>query len=236
MYSRLVICNPSRLQPATQEESVPPLRGSGEIQHPGPRPEGRGFHLSCPRHSSCANSVRCIESYTVALMTSQAALLKRLWLQRDVLFAGGLLLPVLADPGFPAFASGGVASSEGQGGDIGIRNRNFLRRILRNEAHDGGVERWAVAPVEDVTFHARTIFARDGHVAAVVEGPLQRIAQFGFAGQLGDPAFDLVVVAAGGDFQRIDGQVTLRFAHFGTSEEIGVLRLASANPAEARSG
>ena len=57
-------------------------------------------------------------------------LVELLGLQGDVLFAGGFLLPIFADPGFPAFAGGGVASAEGEGGDVGISDGNFLRRIF----------------------------------------------------------------------------------------------------------
>ena len=54
------------------------------------------------------------------------------------------------------------------------------------------IQRRTVAPVEDVAFHPRAIFARDGHVAAIVEGFLQRVAQIGFGGKLRNPAFDLL--------------------------------------------
>ena len=100
-------------------------------------------------------------------------------------FAGGFLLPIFADPGFPAFAGGGVATAEGEGGDVGIGDGNLLRRILQNEADDGVVECRAAAAVEDVAFDARAIFASDGDVAAIVESFLQRVAQLGFGGEVG---------------------------------------------------
>ncbi len=76
------------------------------------------------------------------------------------------------------------------------------------------VERRAVAAVEDVAFHARAVFARDGHVAAIVEGFLQRVAQLGLGRQLGNPAFDLVRASrAIDDFKMVNGEIVLRFAH-----------------------
>src|SRR6516225_9776774 len=53
-----------------------------------------------------------------------------------VLFAGRLLLPIFADPGFPALAGGSVASAEGEGGDVGVGDGNFLRGVLRHQAND----------------------------------------------------------------------------------------------------
>ena len=120
--------------------------------------------------------------------------------ERDVLFAGGFFLPILADPGFPAFAGGGVASGEGESGDVGIRDGNLLRGIFRDETHDRFGEGRAIATVEDLAFHARSVFAGDGDVAAIVEGLLQGGAKFGFGGEVGNPAFDLVAVAAIDDF------------------------------------
>ena len=63
------------------------------------------------------------------------ALFQLFRLQRDALLASSFPLPVLADPGFPTFTGGGVASAERQRGDVGISNGNFLRGILRDEAH-----------------------------------------------------------------------------------------------------
>jgi len=71
----------------------------------------------------------------------------------------------------------------------------------------------AGAAIEDVAFDTRAVFAGDGDVAAIVEGFLQRIAQFGFAGEIGDPAFDLVALAAVDDFEMVGSEVALGFGH-----------------------
>ena len=71
----------------------------------------------------------------------------------------------------------------------------------------------AVAAVEDVAFDARAIFAGDGDVAAIVEGFLQRVAQLGFGGEVGNPAFDVLSVAAVDDFKMIGGEIVLGFGH-----------------------
>ena len=58
-----------------------------------------------------------------------------------------------------------------------------------NDPYKGLGQRRPAPPVEDVAFHARAVLASDGHVAAIVEGLLQRLAQLGFISQLGDRAF-----------------------------------------------
>jgi len=49
----------------------------------------------------------------------------------DVLLARPLLFPILADPGFPTLARGGVAAGEGQARDIGIGNAELVRIVFR---------------------------------------------------------------------------------------------------------
>ena len=66
------------------------------------------------------------------------------------MLSGGFLLPIFADPGFPAFAGGSVASGEGEGGDVGIWDGNLLRGTFRDEPHDGLGEGRAIAAIEDV--------------------------------------------------------------------------------------
>ena len=64
-----------------------------------------------------------------------------------------------------------------------------------------------MAPVWRLKMYASIALAvlqRQGHVAAVVKRLFERLAQVFFAGQFGDPAFELLVLGAGSDFQRFD--------------------------------
>jgi hypothetical protein len=124
-------------------------------------------------------------------------------MEAQVLFAGGLFLGVFLHPGFPGLAGGGVASGEGQGGDVGIRDRDLIVRILRVEADYGVFQRCRGATVEEVAFDFGSVFAGDSDVAAVVEGFFQRLAEVFVAGYARDPAFQIFVLSAGSDFQRV---------------------------------
>ena len=55
-----------------------------------------------------------------------AKLIQGFGFKGDVGFAGGFLRGVFFHPGFPSFAGGGVASGEGEGGDVGVGDRDFL--------------------------------------------------------------------------------------------------------------
>ncbi len=156
-----------------------------------------------------------------------------------MLFAGGFFLPILADPGFPAFAGGGVASGEGESGDVGIRDGNLLRRIFRDETHDRFREGRAIAAIEDVTLHARAVFAGDGHVATIVEGLLEGGAEFGFGDEVGNPTFDRLALAAIDNLEVVDGEVMLRFGHkslfaFRCSLFVGILFTTEAQRTRSR--
>jgi hypothetical protein len=50
--------------------------------------------------------------------------------EADVLFAGGLLFLVFFDPGFKAFAGGGVAAGEFEAGDIAIGDGDFFVAVF----------------------------------------------------------------------------------------------------------
>ena len=89
----------------------------------------------------------------------------------------------------------------------------FCGESFGDETHDGFGEGRAIAAIEDVAFHARSVFAGDGDVAAIVEGLLEGGAEFGFGGEVGDPAFDLVALAAIDDFEMVNGEVMLWFGH-----------------------
>ena len=94
-------------------------------------------------------------SVVAQLTAKRRRLLQRLRLQRNSLFAGSLPLPILLHPGFPTLARRGVATAERQRGNVGIRDRNLLVRVLRNQPHHRLGQRRAVAPIEDVAFHPR---------------------------------------------------------------------------------
>ena len=47
-------------------------------------------------------------------------LVERFGFEGDVGLAGGFFGSVFFHPGFPVFAGGGVASGEGEGGDVGV--------------------------------------------------------------------------------------------------------------------
>src|SRR5260370_42546847 len=81
----------------------------------------------CPR--ACPELV---EGFVLSLGANLDSLLQTLRFQRNSLLPGRLPLPVLANPGLPALAGGGVASGEGQGSDVGVRDGHLLVRILRD--------------------------------------------------------------------------------------------------------
>src|SRR3989441_1922166 len=133
----------------------------------------------------------------------RAFLLQRLRLKRNVLLASGFLFGVFLHPRLPALAGGCVAAGEREGGDIGIRNRDFLRRILGIDPYEGVSQRRPAAPVEQIPFNLRAVFASDGDVASIIERFLEGTANFLLAGELGDPAFELLVSPTGDDFELI---------------------------------
>src|SRR5437870_668479 len=134
---------------------------------------------------------------------ARALLLQRLRLKRNILLPGGFFFGVSLHPRFPALAGGGVAAGEREGGDIGIRNRDFLRRILGIEPYEGVSQRRPAAPVEQIALNRRAVFASDGDVASIIERFLESTANFLLAGELGDPAFEFLVSPTRYDFERI---------------------------------
>src|SRR3954462_13213466 len=88
----------------------------------------------------------------------------------DVLFAGGALFPVLAHPGFEAFAGRGIAASERERSDVGESDRDLFVPVPWKEADGAVSEGFAGAAIEDVALDLRAVLQRDGDVAAVVEG------------------------------------------------------------------
>src|SRR3954468_11164261 len=107
-------------------------------------------------------------------------LVQLLRLNLDILFASGLLLPVLLHPGLKSLAGGSIASGKRQRGDLRIRNRKLGTLLPAwNHPHIRVAERFAVAAVEYVSLHLRAILARDRNVASIIESFLQRLAHVG---------------------------------------------------------
>src|SRR2546421_10138033 len=74
---------------------------------------GAAIELPCARLGATGRTVR---PHSIQLLR----------LDPDVLLAGGLLLLVLFDPGFPAFAGGGVAAGELEAGDVAVTDGALL--------------------------------------------------------------------------------------------------------------
>ena len=129
------------------------------------------------------------------------ALFQGIRLDARFALAGGLFRPVLFHPGFVAFARGGVATGEGKCRDFGIRNLHAVVRVLRKHSNKRGCERVSGRAIEDVAFDFRSIFARDGHVAAILERFFERGAKIGVGGEFGHPAFDVLPRRSGCDFE-----------------------------------
>src|SRR5262245_43351302 len=85
-------------------------------------------------HQSCQLSAIGLEAFLKA--NSLKPLLKLFRLQRDTTLSCRFLLPVVADPRFPAFARSHIATSKSQSGDIGIGNENFRTTLFGQQAHE----------------------------------------------------------------------------------------------------
>ena len=90
-----------------------------------------------------------------------SVLLAFVGMQPDVGFSGGLLFLIFLHPGFPALAGRGVASGEGQGGNVGVGNLASLLTLLRQHAHVGIGQRLAGAAIEDVADDRLAALQRD---------------------------------------------------------------------------
>src|SRR6266851_8577736 len=126
-----------------------------------------------------------------------------LGLDLDILLARCLLGPVLLDPRLEGFSSCRIPPGERERADVRIGYVHLCLLIGGNDANERVAERGAGAAIEQIAFDLRPVLARDRDVAAVVEGLLQRLADLGFARNLGNPAFKLLALPAGGDFDVI---------------------------------
>src|SRR5215472_7611448 len=139
-------------------------------------------------------------------------LVQLLRLKRDVLLSRRPLFPVLSHPRFPAPAGCGVASTESQGGDLRILNRDLLVRIFGKEPDRGIGKRFSGAAVEDVALNFAAVLAGDGNVAAVIEGLLQSLTQLFFDGQIRNPALQLLVSKSGNHLEKVGIFAEMRLA------------------------
>src|ERR1019366_2519687 len=135
--------------------------------------------------------------------SSRRKLLQRLRMQTQILLPRRLLLRVLLHPCFPTLARRGIAAGKRQSPNLGIRYRNLLVRILGIQPHNRLFERSARPAVEQIPLDLRPILARNGNVAAIVEGLLQSHAQFFFTRQLRDPSFQPLMRRPGRNLQRV---------------------------------
>ncbi len=121
-------------------------------------------------------------------------LVERFRVNADVLFAGGFLFVVLLHPCGEAFSGGGVAPGEREGGDIAIGDGEFSRMVLGHHADEAIGERGAFDfAIEDVAVNFLAVFQRDGEVAAIVEGLLERFVNFRNGRERGNPSFEIFV-------------------------------------------
>src|SRR4029077_584165 len=114
-----------------------------------------------------------------------------------------LLVPILLDPRFPTLACGRVAPRKGECRNVGIGDLQSLIGVFWQDAHIRAGQRRAADAVEDVALEFGPVFARYSHVAAVIEGFLQGLAQFILAGKLRNPPLQRLVYEPGRYFQLI---------------------------------
>src|SRR5216684_7013532 len=131
------------------------------------------------------------------------SLLQLFGLDRNVLLAFGALFPVFFYPGFVAFAGGGVASGEGDGGDFGIGDGGALAAGRQYQTDYGVCERRANAAVEKISGDLAAIFAGDGYVATIVECFFNDRSDVRFGGELRDPSLKIFALESGDNFEII---------------------------------
>src|SRR5450631_59220 len=124
-------------------------------------------------------------------------------MQTQILLPGRLLLRVLLHPSFPTLTGGGVAPRKRQGSNLRIRHCNLLIRILRIKPNDRLLQRSPCPTVEQITLDLRPIFARNSHIAAIVESLLQGDAKFFLSGELRDPPFQSLMRRPRRNFERV---------------------------------
>ena len=137
------------------------------------------------------------------LVQDDVSLVQLFGLDADVLLAGLALLPVFAHPSFVTFAGCGIASAEGEGGDIGVRDIQLLIRVRGIDADERIGKRCSGATIENVAINLLAVFQSDGNIAAVIECFFERDASLFFRGELRDPAFQVLVLRSGSDLERV---------------------------------
>src|ERR1700722_16073084 len=177
--------------------------GVDQVTPPQVLAEGRG--PSTPHLRSQANAVA----------TLRMTLLQRFGLEPDVFLAGSFLFHIFLDPGFPAFACGGVASGKGEGCDIGVRNHHSLVGSSGKHSYDGLGQGRAALPVEQIPFDRGSVFAGDGHIAAIIKCFFESFAGLFFRRQRRNPAFKFLVLPSRRNLKRIGSHGSRRFRFVG---------------------
>ena len=72
----------------------------------------------------------------------------------------------------------------------------FVAQFGRHDAHEGVRQRCAGAPVEEIALDRACRPSRDRDIAAIVERLLQRLANLRVGGQRGNPALEILSLAA----------------------------------------
>ena len=89
-------------------------------------------------------------------------------------------------------------------GNLGVAHFALLRRVGSEVLHEGLGQRRAGLAVEDVGLDPLAVLERQRHIAAIVQGLFESLAQILVAGQRGHPAFKLLVLGPRSQFQRLD--------------------------------
>src|SRR5689334_21130144 len=96
--------------------------------------------------------VRLAFSSLAVAYARRMALLERFGLEVQRPFPGGLLFPILTDPGFPALSSRGVLTCKRKCCNIGVGNLQFLVCILGHQTDETGRKGFPCNTIEDITF------------------------------------------------------------------------------------
>src|SRR5271156_569029 len=134
-------------------------------------------------------------------------------MERNLLLARSLLLPVLAHPGFEGLACGSIPSGEGERRNVGVRDGQLGPLVRRHDA-DGRVgQRLPRPPVKDVSGNSPPVLKGEGHVAAVVERLLKRGVNFFVGSERRNPALELLPFAPFGYFEFVRVNSVRRLGH-----------------------
>src|SRR5258706_5625749 len=135
----------------------------------------------------------------------QADLFQPFRLNRNILLALGALLPILLDPGLVTFSGGRIASGKSQSFNFGVRDLRTLVARGQHQAHHRVGQSLAHSPVEQISRDLRAVLARDGYIAAIVEGDFSHRADVSFGSEFRNPPLQVFALKSRDDFQFIRG-------------------------------